>query len=79
MILSLGDDGESLWFSGSPGVGGNYTTPAGDFSTLTLTSTGYTRTLADGTQITFNSTGYETATIDLNGCTRPTPITDRTS
>ena len=44
-----------LWFSGSPGVGSNYTSPAGDFSTLTKTSSGYTRTLADGTQITFNS------------------------
>ena len=48
-------------------MGGNYTTPAGDFSILTKTSTGYTRTLADGTQITFNSSGYQTATIDLNG------------
>ena len=67
MILSLGDNGESLWFSGNPAVGGNYTSPAGDFSTLTLTSSGYTRTLPDGTQITFNSSGYETATIDLNG------------
>ena len=67
VILTLGDNGESLWFSGSPGVGGNYTSPAGDFSTLTKTSTGYTRTLTDGTQITFNSSGYENATIDLNG------------
>ena len=66
VILSLGDNGESLWFSGSPGVGGTYTSPAGDFSTLTLTSTGWTRTLTDGTQITFNSSGYQTATIDLN-------------
>ena len=45
MILSLGDNGESLWFAGNPGVGGNYTSPAGDFSTLTKTSSGYTRTL----------------------------------
>ena len=66
VILSLGDNGESLWFSGSPGVGGTYTSPAGDFSTLTLTSTGWTRVLTDGTQITFNSSGYQTATIDLN-------------
>ena len=42
VILSLGDNGESLWFSGSPSVGGIYTSPAGDFSTLTKTSTGYT-------------------------------------
>ncbi|MGP0063971.1 MAG: RHS repeat-associated core domain-containing protein [Isosphaeraceae bacterium] len=67
VILTLGNNGESEWFSGSPGVGGSYTSPAGDFSTLTLTSGGYTRTLTDGTQITFNSSGYETATIDLNG------------
>ena len=66
VILSLGDNGESLWFAGNPAVGSNYTTPVGDFSTLTLTSSGYTRTLPDGTQIRFNSSGYETATIDLN-------------
>ena len=67
VILSPGDNGESLWFSGSPGVGGNYTSPAGEFSTLTKTSSGYTRTLTDGTQITFDSNGNQTATIDLNG------------
>ena len=67
VILSQGGGSTSLWFSGSPGVGGNYTSPAGDFSTLTKTSSGYTRTLTDGTQITFNSSGYETAIIDLNG------------
>jgi len=66
VILSLGDNGESLWFSGSPGTGQNYTSPAGDFSVLTKTSTGYLRTLTDGTQITFNSSGYQTASIDLN-------------
>ena len=66
VILSLGDEGASLWFAGDPAVGGSYTTPAGDFSTLTKTSTGYTDVLPDGTQITFNSSGYETATIDLN-------------
>ena len=66
VILSLGDNGESLFFAGNPSVGSNYTTPAGNFSTLTLTSSGYTQTLPDGTQVTFNSSGYETATIDLN-------------
>ena len=35
VILSLGDNGESLFFSGNPSVGSNYTTPAGNFSTLT--------------------------------------------
>jgi hypothetical protein len=47
VILALDDNGESLWFSGSPGVGSNYTSPAGDFSTLTKTASGYTRTLPD--------------------------------
>ncbi len=67
VILNTGSGGASLWFSGSPGVGGSYTSPAGDFSTLTKTSTGFTRTLANGTQITFNSNGNQSATIDLNG------------
>ena len=66
VILSLGNNGESLFFAGNPSVNSNYTTPAGNFSTLTLTSSGYTQTLPDGTQVTFNSSGYETATIDLN-------------
>jgi RHS repeat-associated protein len=66
VILSLGASGQSLWFAGNPGVGSNYTTPTGDFSTLTKTSGGYTRTLPDGTQILFNSSGYQTAMIDLN-------------
>ena len=66
VILDLGDDGRTLWFSSS-GSGGGYTAPAGEFSTLVKNSGGsYTRTLTDGTQITFNSGGYETATIDLN-------------
>ena len=69
VILNEGDDGRSLWFTGSPGSGGGtYTDQAGEFSTLIKNSGGgYTRTLTDGTQITFNAGGYETATIDLNG------------
>ncbi len=72
VILSLGDGGRSLWFTGSFGSGGGtYTDPAGEFSTLTKTigSGGgtYTDTLTDGTEITFNSSGYETAVINLNG------------
>ena len=68
VILNVGENGETLWFSGSPGSGGGtYTSPNGDFSTLTLNSNGtYTDTLPSGDQITFNSGGYETATIDLN-------------
>ena len=55
VILNLRDAGASLWFAGNPSVGGTYTSPPGDFSTLTKTSTGYTDVLPDGTQITFNS------------------------
>ena len=68
VILNLGDNGETLWFSGSPGSGGgNYTSPSGDFSVLTLNANGsYTRTLPTGDQITFNSGGYQTTTVDLN-------------
>jgi YD repeat-containing protein len=47
-------------------VGQNYTTPPGDFSTLTRTASGYTRTLPNGTQITFDTSGNQVATIDRN-------------
>ena len=82
------DDGSGTveWFSGSPGVGGGtYTSPAGDFSTLTLNSNGtYTQTLTDGTVFNFNSSGLETTSADRNGLTttfaysssRLTTITD---
>jgi YD repeat-containing protein len=66
VILNLGS-GQAEWFAGSPGTGGNYTSPAGDFSTLTKTSSGYTRTLTDGTQQVFDSSGNETSSIDRNG------------
>lgn len=69
MILSEGDRGASLWFTSSGGSGG-YTSPAGDFSTLTENTGsggGWTRTLTDGTVYTFNSGGYETTSIDRNG------------
>jgi RHS repeat-associated protein len=57
--------GASLWFA-SNGQGG-YTTPPGDFSTLTLSGGTYTRTMPDGTQINFNSSGYETRSTDRDG------------
>ena len=81
VILNLGDDGRSLWFTGSFGSGGGtYTDPQGEFSTLVENSGGsYTRTLTDGTQITFNSGGYQTATIDLNGLHTTYASTARTS
>ena len=67
VILDLGDDGRTLWFSGGGGSGGTYTDQAGEFSKLVANSGGgWTQTLTDGDQITFNSGGYETATIDLN-------------
>ena len=68
-ILSLGSGARSLWFSG--GSGGSYTTPKGDFSTLSKTGSGgsatFTRTLKDGTKQRFNSSGYMTAFEDRNG------------
>jgi len=69
VILNEGDNGRSLWFTGSFGSGGGtYTDPQGEFSTLVLNSNGsYTQTLTNGIQIAFNSSGYETSTIDLNG------------
>jgi RHS repeat-associated protein len=65
VILDLGDSGRTLWFASS-GSGGSYTTPAGEFSTLSKSGSTYTRAMPDGTQITFNSGGYETAVIDRN-------------
>jgi YD repeat-containing protein len=77
IILATGgvilDDGSRTveWFSGSFGSGGGtYTSPAGDFSTLTLNSNStYTRTLTDGTQQNFSSCGLETTSVDRNGLT----------
>ncbi len=63
VILNQGA-GNSLWFAES---GGNYTTPAGDFSTLVKNGDNtYTRTLKDGTKQNFNTSGYQTALVDLN-------------
>jgi RHS repeat-associated protein len=62
VILNQGA-GNSLWFASN---GGGYTTPAGDFSTLTYSSNVYTRTLKDGTLQKFNSSGYQTSLVDRN-------------
>jgi len=50
VILSLGEGGKNLWFSGNPGSGGGtYTDPKGEFSTLAKNANGtYTRTLNAG-------------------------------
>jgi YD repeat-containing protein len=53
--------GNSLWFASW-----GYTTPAGDFSTLSYSSNVYTRTLKDGTLQKFNSSGYQTSLVDRN-------------
>ena len=72
VILDLGDNGRSLWFTGTAGSGGGvtYTSPPGEFDSLVKASGSggaYTLTQTDGTQITFNSSGLETSIIDLNG------------
>jgi YD repeat-containing protein len=66
MIL-VNPDGTSLYFA-SNGQGG-YTTPAGDFSTLTVSNGVYTRTMPDGTKLNFNSSGQETSSVDRDGNT----------
>jgi RHS repeat-associated protein len=65
VILDLGDGGKSLWFASS-GSGGSFTTPAGDFSTLSKSGSNYVRTLTDGTKLTFNSSGQEISSEDTN-------------
>jgi RHS repeat-associated protein len=70
VILNVGK-GEGLWFTAGTSSGGvtPYTSPAGDFSTLTKTdATGvYARTLKDGTRQHFDANGYQTAAEDRNG------------
>jgi hypothetical protein len=58
VILDLGDEGRTFWFA-TAGSGGGFTTPAGEFSTLSKNAgTGvYSRTTPDGTQMTFSSGG----------------------
>ena len=67
-ILDLGN-GQSLWFAWNSATQ-TYTTPAGDFSTLTHNSNGtYTRTLKTGEKVNYSSSGQETSFVDLNGNT----------
>jgi len=68
VLLDAGN-GVGLFFSGNPGTGSNYTSPAGEFSTLTKTATGWTRTLTNDTEINYNSSGYQTTVVDRNGNT----------
>ena len=65
VILSLGFGARSLWFASASG--GGYTTPKGDFSTLSKSGSTFTRTLKDGTKQYFNSSGYQTSSEDRNG------------
>ncbi|HEY7165683.1 MAG TPA: tandem-95 repeat protein [Candidatus Binatia bacterium] len=49
---------------------GNFTTPAGDFSTLAANSDGtLTRTFNDGTKVNFNAQGLQASVVDRNGNT----------
>jgi YD repeat-containing protein len=70
-VILYSGSGDAQWFATGSSSGGttSYTSPAGDFSTLTKTdATGvFSRTLKDGTRQEFNSSGYQTATVDLNG------------
>ncbi len=66
-MMLVNPDGTSLYFANNDS--GGYITPAGDFSTLTLSNGVYTRTLTDGTQINFNSSGQETSSVDRDGNT----------
>ncbi len=65
-VMIVDPGGTSLFFAGS---GGSYTSPAGDFSTLTQNGGSYTRTMPDGTQINFNSSGQQTSIVDTDGNT----------
>jgi RHS repeat-associated protein len=57
--------GTNLWFASSGG--GNFTTPAGDTSTLVQNGdNSYTQTLKDGTKYNFNSSGFEITRVDTN-------------
>jgi YD repeat-containing protein len=65
--MLVNPDGTSLYFA-SNGQGG-YTTPAGDFSTLTVSGSVYTRTMPNGTKLNFNSSGQQTSIVDRDGNT----------
>jgi RHS repeat-associated protein len=67
-VILVQPGGTSLWFASAGG--NNYTTPAGDFSTLVKNTNGtYTRTMPDGTKINFNSSGLQTSIVDTDGNT----------
>jgi YD repeat-containing protein len=67
-VILQNPDGTSLWFANGS-TGGTFVSPAGDFSSLTLSDGVYTRTLPDGTQFHFNSSGQETSSVDRDGNT----------
>jgi RHS repeat-associated protein len=67
-LILVQPGGTSLWFASAGG--NNYTTPAGDFSTLVKNLNGtYTRTMPDGTKINFSSSGLQTSIVDTDGNT----------
>ncbi|MCL2332888.1 MAG: DNRLRE domain-containing protein [Actinomycetia bacterium] len=61
------DTGQVCLFAQDSKAPNTYISPAGMFSTLTKTSSGYTLTDADRTQHTFGSDGKITSDIDRNG------------
>lgn len=71
-VLVTEGSGSATFFSGScsPSASCSFTSPAGEFSTLSTPGNGtYRRVYPDGTALTFNSAGYHTATADRFGTT----------
>ncbi len=69
LIVTEGAGGAS-WFSGNcavTAIGCTYVSPAGDFSTMSVESSGYVRKYPDGTRVTFTMYGYHWQTIDRFG------------
>jgi YD repeat-containing protein len=67
-VILVEPGGYSLWFASAGG--NNYTTPAGDFSTMTKNGDGsWTRTLPNGTKQNFSTAGLQTSIVDRVGNT----------
>jgi RHS repeat-associated protein len=67
-VLETTGDGESWYFT--QGSGNSFTSPAGDFSTLTsVTGGGWQLVDPQGTTFNFNSSGYETSRVERTGAT----------
>ena len=78
VILSLGDNGESLWFAGNPGGRRQLYHPGRRLLDADQNEHAATRrTLTDGTQITFDSSGNRPPRSTSTTITRHIPITAR--